>query len=115
MFQTAVELKNFTRQLPGRLNTVLERVANNEFSLRVDAIDETRLIEGLQKVANRITTGLVLAALIIGAAMLVRVPSPVEILGYPALAIVLFVAAAGGAVGLVVAIVATDVRSRRRR
>ena len=47
-------------------------------------------MEGFQKVANRITLGLVLAALIIGAAMLMRVETTFRILGYPGLAIIFF-------------------------
>jgi ubiquinone biosynthesis protein len=79
----------------------------------VDAIDEQRLMEGFQKVANRITTGLVLAALIVGAAMLVRVPSAFTILGYPGLAILLFLAATAGGVGLLLSIFVQDRRSSR--
>src|SRR5687767_2573344 len=69
LFSTAVELKDFVQHLPGRVNRILDRLADNEFQVRVDAIDETRLMEGLQKVANRIALGLVLAALIVGAAL----------------------------------------------
>jgi hypothetical protein len=43
---------------------------------------------------------LVLAALIIGAALLMRVPSEFTILGYPGLAIICFLLAAGGGFGL---------------
>ncbi len=58
--------------------------------------DQGSILEGFQKVANRIALGLVLAALIVGAAMLMRVPTPFTILGYPGLAILLFLAAAAG-------------------
>ena len=51
--------------------------------VKVDAIDEARLMAGFQKVANRITLGLLLAALIIGAAMLMRVDTSFRILGIP--------------------------------
>src|SRR5258707_14529216 len=64
VFSTAVELKNFVQHLPGRVNRILDHLADNEFEVKVDAIDEAHLMEGLQKVANRIATGLVLAALI---------------------------------------------------
>ncbi len=47
-----------------------------------------------QKVANRITLGLIIAAMIIGAAMLMRVPSAFSIFGYPGLAIIFFLLAA---------------------
>src|SRR5690606_3301415 len=66
----ALEMNGFMQELPGRLNRVFDRVADNQLRLKVDAIDEGQLISGLQKIANRITMGLVLAALIIGAAML---------------------------------------------
>ena len=101
--------------LPARLNRALERVADNEVRLRVDAIDEQELITGLQKIANRITIGLVLAALIVGAAMLMRVQTTWTIFGYPGFAMLLFMAAALGGVALVYDILAHDRRARRQR
>jgi predicted unusual protein kinase regulating ubiquinone biosynthesis (AarF/ABC1/UbiB family) len=112
LFSTAVDLKNFVTQLPGRVNRILDRVADNDLRLRVETIDETRLMEGLQKVANRIATGLVLAALIIGAALLMDVPTSFRIFGYPGLAILLFLVAAAGGFGLVISILLNDVRAR---
>lgn len=107
------ELKQFVEQLPGRANRILDRVAENDLSLRVDAIDEKLLIEGFHKVANRITMGLVLAALIVGAALLMRVPTNFSILGYPGLAIVCFLAAAAGGTWLIVDIVFSDMKAKR--
>ena len=96
---TMLEMNDFVQHLPSRLNKVLQKVSENELSLRVDAFDEVKLMEGMQKIANRITVGLVIAALIIGAALMLRVPSSWNILGYPALAMLFFVAAfAAGAV-----------------
>jgi predicted unusual protein kinase regulating ubiquinone biosynthesis (AarF/ABC1/UbiB family) len=110
---TLNELKDFVAHLPGRANKILDRVANNELEVRVDAIDEALLMEGFQKVANRITVGLVLAALIVGAAMLMQVPSSFRILGYPGLAIACFLGAAAGGVTLVVNILWQDRRTRK--
>jgi len=76
----------------------------------VDAIDERELISGLQKIANRIAVGLVLAALIVGAAILMQVPTHFRIFGYPGLAILLFLAAAAGGVLLVGSILVSDRR-----
>jgi ubiquinone biosynthesis protein len=113
-FSTAVELKNFVQHLPGRVNRILDRLADNEFQVKVDAIDETQLMEGMQKVANRIATGLVLAALIVGAALLMRVETDFRLFGYPGLAILLFLAAAIGGLGLLGTILVNDIRARRR-
>ena len=112
---TAVDLKKFVQNLPGRVNRILDRLADNEFQVKVDAIDETRLMEGMQKVANRISLGLVLAALIVGAALLMRVETSFRLFGYPGLAILLFLAAAAGGVALAVSILASDIRARRKR
>ena len=114
LFSTAVELKSFVQHLPGRVNRILDRLADNEFQVRVDAIDETRLMEGLQKVANRIALGLVLAALIVGAALMMDVPTSFVIFGYPGVAILLFLAAAGGGAALAITILANDIRAKRR-
>jgi len=114
-FSTAVELKNFVQHLPGRINRILDRLADNEFAVKVNAIDETRLMEGMQKVANRIATGLVLAALIVGAALLMRVETSFRLFGYPGIAILLFLAAAIGGLGLVFTIMVNDIRARRGR
>jgi ubiquinone biosynthesis protein len=97
----ALEMNEFVQELPGRLNRMFDRVADNQLRIKVDAIDEHELIAGMQKIANRITTGLVLAALIIGAAMLMRVDTAFRILGYPGFAILLFVGAVIGGVVLV--------------
>ncbi|MEO5510051.1 MAG: AarF/UbiB family protein [Longimicrobiales bacterium] len=105
---TLLEMNDFMQRLPARLNKVLDRVADNELSLHVDAIDETELIAGMQKIANRITMGLILAALILGAALLVRVPSTWNILGYPGVAMILFLAAVGGGVALLYSIWTSD-------
>jgi ubiquinone biosynthesis protein len=115
LFSAALEMKNFVQNLPGRVNRILDRLADNEFQVKVDAIDEARLMEGMQKVANRISLGLILAALIVGAALMMDVPTRFELFGYPGLAILLFLAAAAGGVLLAISILVTDIRSRRKR
>ena len=81
------------RSCRGALNQLLDAVAENSCESEVDAIDEKLLMEGLQKIANRITLGLVIAAMIVGAALLMRVETRFRILGYPGLAILFFLAA----------------------
>ena len=109
-----LELNDFVQRFPGRLNQVMEALARNELEIGIRVREDFWLTEGLQKISNRIATGLVLAALIIGAAMLMRVETTWRILGYPAIAMVLFLAAATLGLGLVVSILLNDVRTRRR-
>lgn len=109
-----VEIKEFVEKLPGRVNKILDTIGNNEFKVDVNAIDEKIVLEGLQKVANRIALGLVLAALIVGAAMLMRVETSFKILGYPGFAMIFFLLAAIAGVALIITIVSTDVRARKK-
>jgi ubiquinone biosynthesis protein len=107
-FQSLLEMTEFAQRLPDRLNRIMELVASNDVRINVDAIDEDRLIHGIQKIANRITLGLILAALIIGAALIMRIETPWTLFGYPGLAILLFIAAAAGGLLLVVNILRHD-------
>lgn len=100
LFALALQTKNLTENLPQRLNKISENLANNNFRMKIDAIDEKRWTDGFQKVANRITLGLIIAAMIIGASMLMSVPSSFMIFGYPGLAIIFFLIAAAGGIAL---------------
>lgn len=111
---TALELNEFVQHLPGRLNKVLERIAANEIMIKVDAIDDVKVMEGMQKIANRITLGLILAALIVGAAMLMQVDTSFRILGYPALAMMFFLAAAAGGFFLAYTILFKDEHKKEK-
>jgi predicted unusual protein kinase regulating ubiquinone biosynthesis (AarF/ABC1/UbiB family) len=110
-----VELKEFAEKLPGRVNKILDTIGNNDFKVKVDAIDEKVVLEGLQKVANRITLGLILAALIMGAAMLMRVDTSFRVFGYPGFPLVFFTLAAVAGMGLVISILANDVKARKKK
>jgi ubiquinone biosynthesis protein len=109
-----VDLKEFAEKLSTRVNRILDAVGDNELRFKVDAIDEKVVLEGLQKVANRITLGLIVASLIVGAAMLMRVETSFRIFGYPGLAMIFFLLAAAAGLALSVSILSTDVKRRKK-
>lgn len=109
----ALEAKEFTTQLPRRANRILDTLAEGEFHVRVDAIDEERLLTVMQRIANRVVLGIIIAATVVGAALLMRIPSEDRIFGYPAIAIVCFLAAVFGGVAMAVWIVVGDRRIAR--
>jgi ubiquinone biosynthesis protein len=109
----AIEAKEFMTELPGRVNHILDAVAKNQIKVKVETIDEATLIEGFQKVANRISTGLVLGALIVGASMLMRVETTFRLFGYPGLAMVCFLGAAGLGFWLVLSIMMSDRNAKK--
>jgi len=110
-----LDAKELAEKLPGRVNRVLDLLAANELRLRVDTIDERSFLEGLQKIANRIALGVILAALILGAALLMHVPTNFRIFGYPGLAMIFFLGAAAGGLGLIAAVLWSDRRARAER
>jgi ubiquinone biosynthesis protein len=104
----ALDAKEFTAQLPRRANRIMDSLADGELRIRVDALDEERLHTVLQRLANRLTLGVVIAATILGASLLMQVPTDQRIFGYPAVAIVLFMVAILGGAALACWIVVTD-------
>ena len=112
LFSGILEIKDLLQRLPTRVNKFLDALANNDFKITVDAIDEQKLMVGFQKVANRITVGLIVASLIVGAALLMRVETTFRIWGYPGLAIIFFLGAAAAGVVLLINILFYDKSSR---
>ena len=115
LFSGLLEAKEVAEKLPRRLNQVIDAITENRLRVRVDAIDEVLLLEGLQKIANRITVGLILASMIVGAALLMQVETRFRLFGYPGLAILLFLAAAVAGGFLAGNILLHDLRPRKSR
>jgi predicted unusual protein kinase regulating ubiquinone biosynthesis (AarF/ABC1/UbiB family) len=110
----AIELQALVREAPRKLADVLSHLAENRMQVKVVGLDESHLMESIQKVANRVAAGLIVAALIVGSALLLQVPTQSTLFGYPTLAIVMFLAAAALGLGIVVSVLLSD-RPRTRR
>jgi hypothetical protein len=110
---SAIEAKEFAAQLPRRANRVMDALSEGELAFRVKTIDEVRFLSLLQRLTNRLTMGIVLAAIVVGAALMMQVPTTARILGYPAIAMVFFLLAAVAGAALLISIVVTDRRSAR--
>ena len=115
IYSLLLDNKKLAENLPGRLNKITENLAANEFEVKVNAIDEDRLTDGFQKVANRITSGLIIAAMIIGAALLMRIPSSYSIMGYGILPFIFFMIAIGLGLFLVYNIMFKDESFRKKK
>lgn len=55
---------------PEQLSQVLRLLSQNRLRFRIDGLEESHLIENLQKIANRIATGVIAAALFVAGSML---------------------------------------------
>jgi len=114
MLGTMLELKDFLGGLPSRLTKILDTLANAEMELKIKTPDTEQLMDGFQKVANRITTGLILASLIVGASLLMQVNTTFRIMGYPGFAMLCFLFAGAGGAWLVLSIIFKDNKDKRR-
>jgi hypothetical protein len=96
-----IEVQALLRESPRKVSDILSLVAENKLQIRMAGLEESHLMESLQKIANRITAGLVTAALIVASAMMMRIDSSRHLFGYPAIAMLLFLVGAGLAIVLV--------------
>ncbi len=85
-YQAIIESAELMQNLPARMNEISRRVAESDFHVKVDSLDEDKIITGMQKIANRITAGLVIAALILAASRMMSMESGFMVFGYPAIA-----------------------------
>ena len=95
------------------MNKLLDAASNAELEVNVRTPDAHHLLNGFEKIANRITTAILLASLIIGAALLMRIDTSFRILGYPGVAMLCFIAAVGGGGWLVFSILLKDYRDKK--
>jgi len=114
MFSNMLEMNELVQKLPGRVNRALEAITEDGIEVRVRVPEEKWLLQGMQKISNRIAVSLVASALIVSAAMMMRVQTRYQILGYPGVAMILFMGAAALGLLLVFDILVSDVRQRRR-
>ncbi len=114
VLSSILEMKGFIGGLPNRLNRIMDSLVNNELEIKVKSVDAKVVMDGMQKIANRITTGLILASLVIGASLLMRVETTFRLFGYPGLAILCFLCAAAGGFWLVLNIFIQDYKDKKK-
>jgi ubiquinone biosynthesis protein len=107
-----LEVQELMRESPRRLSQLLRTLSDNRFSVRITGLEEARLIESMQKIANRISVGVITAGLVMGAALMMRIPAQHLLFGYPALALVLFLVAFALGASLVVSSLLNDRRTK---
>src|SRR5688572_33135891 len=75
--------------------------ATNRLTFGIKLTQAEEFLAGMHKIANRITVGVVIAALLVSSALMMRVESRFAILGYPGLAVMGYLIAAVAAVYLI--------------
>ena len=107
LFQIAAETSDLLRALPHRLDVITQKLVANDFAVRVETPQLGSLLLGLEKVANRIFTGLVLGGLLVASGLLMAYQRRLGILGFLIAAII--------GLWMVATILISDRRSRKRK
>ncbi len=114
-YDTAMDAFEFLEMLPKRMNRLMGSLANNSFKINLNAIDEQYMMTGLQKIANRLTAGMILAAMILAGSLLIQVKTSLTIFEYPAIAVIFLLLAAGGGLILLLEVFLQDERMKKKR
>jgi len=109
-----MELQTLTREGPRKLSEILSLMADNRLQVKVTGLEESHLMENLQKIANRIAAGLVTAALIVASTMMMRIPTSSTLFGYPTVALLMFLLGVALGAGIVVSALLGDRRVKSR-
>jgi ubiquinone biosynthesis protein len=70
VFQVATQTSNLISALPHRIDLLTQKLAANEFAIKFETPQVSVLLRGMQKIANRVFSGLVLGCVVVASAML---------------------------------------------
>ena len=107
LFQIATETVDLVRALPHRIDIMTQKMASDDFALRVDAPGLGPLMKGMEKIANRIFTGLVLGGLLVASGLLLQYQRSLGTIG--------FVVAAAIGLYMILTILITDRKTSKRK
>ncbi|WP_354519337.1 ABC1 kinase family protein [Lysobacter enzymogenes] len=110
----AIELQSLLQDAPRKVGTVLSLLSENRVQVRITGWQDSALMENLQKIANRIAAGIIVAALLLSSTLLLRSGVGPFLFGYPAFALVLFVIAAGLGLTIVISALRNDKKAGPR-
>jgi ubiquinone biosynthesis protein len=70
VFQVATQTSDLITALPHRIDLLTQKLAANEFAITFETPQVRVLLRGMQKIANRVFSGLVLGCIVVASAML---------------------------------------------
>jgi hypothetical protein len=113
-YPALLDLNQLVLDLPHRSREILDLTAGGKLTFGVKLTQAEEFLAGIHKIANRITVGLVIAALLVASSLMMRVPTGVHLFGYPAIAVIGYLLAAAAAVYLVASILMRDRKDQER-
>jgi predicted unusual protein kinase regulating ubiquinone biosynthesis (AarF/ABC1/UbiB family) len=107
-----MEVQTLLREAPRKVTDILCLLAENRLQVRMTGLEESHLMESLQKIANRVSAGVITASLILASALMMRIDTDTRLFGYPAIALVLFLIGAGLGIAIVLSALLGDRKAK---
>ena len=113
-YPALMDLNQLVLDFPHRAREIIDLTAAGKMSLSLKLQQAEEFLAGMHKIANRITVGIVIAALLISSTFMMRYPTRLHLFGYPALAILGYLLSAGAAAYLIISTFLHDRRDQER-
>lgn len=78
----------FQKNLPARIEHIMDVIDRGDLNIRLEHQNLSRLQKSIERSSNRLTLGIIIAALIIGSSMIVTTGIGPSLFGFPALGII---------------------------
>jgi ubiquinone biosynthesis protein len=113
-YPALLDLNQLMLDLPHRAREIIDQTAAGRLSLNLKLTQAEQFLAGIHKIANRITVGVIIAALLIASSLMMRVPAHTQLFGYPALAVTGYLLAAIAGIYLIVSTLIRDRKDEER-
>jgi ubiquinone biosynthesis protein len=113
-YPALLDLNQLVLDFPHRAREIVDLTAAGRLSFAIKLSQAEEFLGGIHKIANRITVGVIIAALLVSSSMMMRVPTSFRIFGYPGLAVLGYLLASAAAFYLIVSTFMKDREDRER-
>ncbi len=113
-YPALLDLNQFVLDFPHRAREIVDLTAAGRLSFGIKLTQAEEFLAGIHKIANRITVGVVIAALLVSSSLMMRVPTSFTIFGYPGLAVVGYLLASAAGFYLVLSTMLRDRKDQEK-
>jgi ubiquinone biosynthesis protein len=113
-YPALLDLNQLVLDFPHRAREIIDLAATGRLSMGIKLSQAEEFLSGMHKIANRITVGVVIAALLISSSLIMRVPSRFSVFGYPGLAVLGYLLASAAGFYLVLSTIVRDRKDQEK-
>ena len=113
-YPALLDLNQLVLDLPHRMREIVDLTSAGRLSFGIKLTQAEEFLAGIHKIANRITVGVVIAALLVSSSMMMDVPTSFTIFGYPGLAVLGYLLASAAAFYLILSTILRDRKDQEK-